>query len=162
MIESNKSMFIVVLVVVVMYLVYDMKYKKNTDGFTTTSVREVTELDTGDSPMSDYGSGVQESKIKKQYNAVADNLEAYDGYNAVVQYAALEPEIFESQKEYTENLGMTSGASALSTRSDPNDVVTWVGLRRPDYHSVYAGSDARVVHSEYPDQLYKGGSTNLF
>jgi hypothetical protein len=41
----------------------------------------------------------------------------------------------------------------MSTRSDDNDVVSWVGLRRPKYDQVYAQPDARVVHSDYPDQM---------
>ena len=42
----------------------------------------------------------------------------------------------------------------MTIRTDPNDVNPWRGLRRPDYHSVYADSTARVDQSEVPETMY--------
>lgn len=105
--------------------------------------------------LSDTGRGVvnrSEAARLKQLK----NLKGYDDYNSLMQYMALEPEVFESQQQYSEDMNRFSlGPSDLAERSDPNDVVNWVGLRRPDYSAVYADSTARVEHSDIPDQMYK-------
>ncbi len=102
--------------------------------------------------LSDWGTGLKNRQLSRQY-ADLENLKEYDDYNEVAQYSALEPEVFKSHSEYTTDLqASTSGASMMSVRSDPNDVNRWIGLRRPDYHSVWAAPDARVDHSEFPDQ----------
>lgn len=105
--------------------------------------------------LSDTGRGVvnrsEEARLKQ-----LKNLKGYDDYNSLMQYMALEPEVFESQQQYSEDMNRFSlGPSDLAERSDPNDVVNWVGLRRPDYSAVYADSTARVEHSDIPDQMYK-------
>lgn len=103
---------------------------------------------------SDWGSGVVSRELAKQHNELA-TLDGYDDYAAVTQYQALDPEVFESHESYGDQIGVSNnGASALAIRSDPNDVVTWTGLRRPDYHSVFAASDARTQHSEFADQMF--------
>jgi hypothetical protein len=103
---------------------------------------------------SDWGTGVKNRELAEQYNDL-NNLDSYEDYNHVMQYQALEPEVFDSHQGFSYDIGVSnSGASAMTVRSDPNDVVPWVGLRRPDYHSVYAGDTARVDHSENPDQMF--------
>lgn len=102
---------------------------------------------------SKHGSGLKNRQLAEQYNELM-NLKGYDDYNAVMKYGALEPEVFDSHESYSHDIGISnSGASTLAVRSDPNDVVNWVGLRRPDYHSAYADSTARIDHSESPDQM---------
>jgi hypothetical protein len=107
---------------------------------------------------SDWGSGVANRKLANQYGDLAD-LSSYEDYNAVAQYMSVEPEVFESHSRYSRDMGRsTSGASTMSVRDDPNDVVPWVGLRRVDYRSVYAGNNVRQEHSEIPDQMPQRGS----
>jgi hypothetical protein len=107
-----------------------------------------------DNQRSDSGQGVINRQLQAQENDLA-NLEEYDDFSAVAKYQALEPEVYESHEQYADQLGISnSGASNMTVRSDPNDVVNWVGLRRPDYHSTYAKSDARQVHSEFADQMF--------
>ena len=76
------------------------------------------------------------------------------GYNFYVKQNALEPEVFESQVEYMEDIqGITnSGASHLTETSHLNTVVPFTGLRRIDY-GVGAGESARVTHSETHEQM---------
>lgn len=138
-----------VLIILVLFVV--CYYFKDSEGFSGNSVREVNDLDTGANPMSDYGRGVLNAKLRDQYEDVIEG--EVEDWGASAQKISLEREVFDSQQEYTENIGMGAGASALATRSDDNDVVPWIGLRRPDYQSVYAGDDRRTVHSEYPDQM---------
>jgi len=118
----------------------------------SSSVTKKSDVDDESEQLSTYGSGVKNRQLAEQYNQLA-NLQGYDDYNSVIKYNALEPEVFDSHDTFSHDIGISnSGASALSIRSDPNDVVPFVGLRRPDYHSTYAGNDARVQHSEYIDQ----------
>lgn len=103
---------------------------------------------------SNSGQGLKNRQLAGQYNDLV-SMQGYDDYNSVMQYASLEPEVFDSHNSYSSNVGIAnSGASSLSVRSDPNDVNPWVGLRRPDYHSVHSGCDVRVDHSEIPDQMF--------
>jgi hypothetical protein len=100
------------------------------------------------------GGGLINHQLNKQYADLAD-LSGYDDYNQLAQYSALEPEVYESHKEYSADMNRsTSGASMMTIRTDPNDVNPWRGLRRPDYHSVYADSTARVDQSEVPETMY--------
>lgn len=78
----------------------------------------------------------------------------YGDYNQLIQAIALEPEVFKSQDEY--NAGMnrfSSGASAQSERSDPNNINHHMGLRRIHYADVDVGENARVVPSQNADQF---------
>jgi hypothetical protein len=103
--------------------------------------------------MSSYGTGVKNRQLTQQYANLSD-LNSYKSWNEVAQYQSLEPEVFESHNDYAGSIGISnSGASALTMRSDDNNVIPFVGLRRPDYHSTYAGSDARQQHSEFVDQM---------
>jgi hypothetical protein len=102
---------------------------------------------------SDTGSGLMNQQLASQYSDL-QNLKGYGAWGEVAQYQALEPEVYESHEEYTDDMNrVSSGASMMTIRSDPNDVNMWRGLRRPDYHSIYAASDARVDHTEVPDQM---------
>ena len=103
--------------------------------------------------VSEYGRGVQDKQFRDRYGALAE-LDGYDDYNSVVQYMSIEPEVYESQAKYSRDMGRsTSGASMLPVRDDPNDVVPWVGLRKPKYRDVYSAAGARQDHSEIPDQM---------
>ena len=106
--------------------------------------------------VSDWGRGVLDKKENQRWDNL-DGNQPYADYNQVMQYTSLEPEIFKSHTEYTQDIDhLNLGPSTLSERSDPNDVIPWRGIRgRPDYQSVYAGRDARQDHSEFPDQMGK-------
>lgn len=104
-------------------------------------------------PHSLVGQGAVNRKATNRYNKLGD-LAGYDDFNAVAQFMALEPEVFESQERYSNDMNRsTSGPSMLSETDHRNDVVPFVGLRRPDYQGVYADQTARVEHSEIPDQM---------
>lgn len=160
MLHEQYNILLIVFILALAYFIYTCDTKQ--DDFSADSVGEISKLDSGDVEKSGFGRGVAEEKMKKRVEDVANNLSGYEDYNSVTKYMAIEPEVFDDQREYTENLRLTRGASTLATRSDPNDVVPFVGLRRPDYHSVYAAEDARVVHSEYPDQQYEYRPSCLF
>ena len=103
--------------------------------------------------VSEYGTGLNNKQAANRYNDLAD-LSAYDDYGAVAQYMAIEPEVYESHARYSRDMGRsTSGASMLPVRDDPNDVVPWVGLRKPKYQDAYSQPGARQEHSEIPDQM---------
>jgi hypothetical protein len=112
------------------------------------------DLDSSDDHQrSKYGRG-EENRNDAQRNRDLQDLAGYDDYNSVAQYQSLEPDVFESHDEYSSNIGVAShGASALSTTSHDNYPVPFVGLRRPDMHSIYADKSARQQHSEYADQM---------
>lgn len=98
------------------------------------------------------GRGLQNRKLAQQYADLAGA--EYSDYSAMSQYMSLEPEVFASQEQYTKDMNRsTTGPSAMAERSDPNDVVPWVGLRRPDY-TVPLSSNIRVEPTEFTDQLY--------
>ena len=102
---------------------------------------------------SDSGSGPMNRQLSQQYQDLQSTT-GYDDYNAFVQAASLEPEVYQSQNEYTKDINRsTSGASNMTVRSDPNDVNRWTGLRRPNYQDVYPAADARTDSSESPDQM---------
>jgi hypothetical protein len=106
-----------------------------------------------DHQLSNYGRG-EENRNADQRNSDLQDLDGYEDYNSVAQYQSLEPEVYESHEEYSGNIGVAShGASALSTTSHDNYPVPFVGLRRPDMHSIYADTSARQQHSEYADQM---------
>lgn len=104
---------------------------------------------------SDTGTGLTNANARNRYDNLRDNLSGYEDYGQVAQYMSLEPEVFESHGQYSNDMNRLSlGPSTMAERSDPNDVVPWVGLRRPDYKSTSASEGARVEHSEIPDQQY--------
>ncbi len=106
-----------------------------------------------ETPKSTWGTGLQNRQSNDRYKDLA-NLAGYDDYNSVAQYMSIEPEVYESHSRYADDMGRsTSGASMLPVRDDPQDVVPWVGLRKPRYHEVYSGAGARQEHSEIPDQM---------
>lgn len=101
------------------------------------------------------GSGALNITLDQQYNNLKSNANFGD-YNAMMQYASLEPEVFASQASYVKEMtNSTSGASNMSVRDDPNDINPWVGIRGAmrDYQSVYADSTARVTPTEYADSM---------
>ena len=101
---------------------------------------------------SEYGSGVYDEKSSKRYEELS-NIQGYDDYNTVVQYMSVEPEVYDSHERYSKDMGRsTAGASMMSVRDDPNDVVPWVA-RKPFYQDSYSQAGARQEPSEYPDQM---------
>jgi len=112
------------------------------------------DLDGGnDHQMSKWGQGVYNRQAGQRQRDL-QNLNEYDDYNSVAQYESLEPEVFSSHEDYSSNIGISSsGASSMTTLSHDNYPVQFVGLRRPDMHSIYAGAGARQQHSEFVDQM---------
>lgn len=101
----------------------------------------------------DTGSAVLNAKASQRYQNVSSNLSGYSDYNSVMQYIGLEPEIYESHANYSADMNRLSlGPSTLAERTDPNDTVPWMGLRRTRYE-VYADENSRVESSETPDQM---------
>jgi hypothetical protein len=149
----------IAVVVVLLITCWDWKPKKKPRKVSTRVSRQA--VDDSDScgngvgvSESDYGRGVTNMRAAERYQDLSQNLAGYGDYAQVAQYMALEPEVYESHQRFAEEANLLNlGPSNMSERSDPNDVVPWVGLRRPDYQSVYANCTARVEHSEIPDQM---------
>jgi hypothetical protein len=100
------------------------------------------------------GSAVLAKQLNDQYSDLINTGSSDNDWSASTQYMALEPEVFASQKDYNANMaGSIVGSSMMSVRDDPNDIVSWVGLRRPQYRDVYSGEGSRTVSSETPDQM---------
>jgi hypothetical protein len=143
-------------VAVLLMSCWDKKPKGSATSRRSPQVVVLKDIDPDDDShqRSEWGSGKKNAQLARQYNDLA-NMDGYNDYADVTKYQSLDPEVFESHDNYADQIGVSNnGASNLAVRSDPNDVVPWVGLRRPDYHSIYAGKDARVVHSEYADQQF--------
>jgi hypothetical protein len=105
--------------------------------------------------VSEYGTGVSNRASADRYRNTK-NVVSYDDYNELAQYMSVDPEVYESHARYTADMNRgTSGPSMMAERDDPNDVVPWVGLRKPKYQDVYASPEARQEHSEIPDQMRK-------
>ena len=104
--------------------------------------------------QSSYGSGLK----NRQYHARAADLRDLNGYGdwgSVAQYQSLEPEVFDSHKEFSHDIGIAnSGASMMAETSHSNHINPTVGFRNAttDYHSISAAADARVVNSTNADQ----------
>jgi len=153
--ETAVALSVAILVVLVLLMsCWGAKPKRKSGNKQSASVNKQSDnANCAAGEISTWGQGVKNRELAKQYNDLM-SMDGYDDYNSVIQYASLEPEVFDSHESYSGDIGVAnSGASNLVVRSDPNDVNPWVGLRRPDYHSVYAGCDARVEHSEYPDEM---------
>lgn len=102
---------------------------------------------------STVGRGAQNRQLKKQYAALSGA--EYDDYNALTQFMSLEPEVVASHNTYSQEMDRTTtGPSNMSERSDPNDTVPWIGLRRPNY-DVPISSNVRTEASESTDQMYE-------
>lgn len=75
---------------------------------------------------------------------------------------ALEDSIYQSHAEFAAEADLsTTSTAALQIRDDPNDVVPWRGLKRPDYQGVFSADDSRVVSSEEPSQMISANATSL-
>ncbi len=144
----------VVIVLVLLLSCWDGKKAKpeRDDGTSASPKRRPPTTDPCTKP-SEWGTGVENTKFRNRYQDLTD-LSGYDDYNAVSQYMSVEPEVYESHARYSDDMGRsTSGASLLPVRDDPNDVVPWVGLRKPKYHEAYCAPGARQEHSDIPDQM---------
>jgi len=159
---SNSNSYVVVILVIAVIVLLCYQAKNKEEGLSNfNNVGDVTALDTGNPQLSSAGRGVEMRKADNQSELLNKNLQGYDDFNSVAQFMALEPEVYENQQEYTENVVGTSGASALSVRDDSMDINPRVGLRLIDYQDVFSGYDSRTVSSEYPDQMLKAKTTCL-
>jgi xanthosine utilization system XapX-like protein len=68
-------------------------------------------------------------------------------YHHAIEQLPIEQEILDSHDEYTQNLDVAQGPSHLTERDDNNDLVPFVGLRRPDYSSIVMDGTARQENS---------------
>jgi hypothetical protein len=68
---------------------------------------------------------------------------------------SLEPGVYTSHKNFVEDAYVSAtGANATNViRDDTNEINPRWGLRRVDYNTVYSGDNARIVSSEFPDQM---------
>lgn len=124
------------------------------EGMTTSPKQAPSDqTDFGWSGESTTGTGVINRSLAQQYKDLKE-VSQYGDYGSLTQIMALEPDVFESNAEYNSSMNRsTNTASSMTVRSDNADIIPWRGLRRPDYQSVYSASDARVVSSQYIDQL---------
>lgn len=97
-------------------------------------------------PVYSVYEGMQDGAVQQE-DAAPPSL----SYTELAARQSLEPEIFEGHSKYTEDM-IYQGASLGSVRSDRNDVVPWVGFRRPDYRP-QPDTTSRAVPSEFPHQL---------
>jgi len=99
-----------------------------------------------------YGTGVSNREFDER---VEDATEKdYGSYQDLIKDIGLDESVVTSHTDYVSNMNRTTtGASNLTERSDDNDVVTWMGLRRPEYHRAYAAYDARQEHSQFPESM---------
>lgn len=83
------------------------------------------------------------------------NITDPGGYQETIKNMSLEPNVHRSHKRFTKDVHRrTTGASVHSLRDDPNDVVPWIGLRRPRYRTqAQSQHGSRTVHSEHPIQM---------
>jgi len=103
---------------------------------------------------SEFGTGVQNRKMEARQADLA-GIESYDDYNSVAQYMSIEPEVYASHNNYTNDINSsTTGPSTLSVTDHPNDINPWL-VRKPFYHDAFPQPGARVESSEYPDQMRK-------
>ena len=137
------------------YFYDNMNNNSSEEGMSNDYVPSITQYELPSYQISDVGSGVEKRREDLQYEDLKDNVDLMSSdYNDTIKYMSLEPEVFNSHKGYVNDIGITNrGASSLTVRSDPNDIVPWRGLRRPDYYSVYAQADARQQPSEFADQM---------
>ncbi len=141
-------MAITIVLVYILYLRYTRaelnKYEADVDKFYKHSYRPVA---------SAHGMERDVTTADERYSRLKQ-LDSYEDYNSVAQAISVEPDVHESHAKYSKDMSRSaSGASTLSVRDDPNDIVPWIGLRKPKYQEVYAMPGARVVHSEHPDQM---------
>lgn len=73
----------------------------------------------------------------------------------------LEQVVRDSHAEFVQDayVNVQTPTTANSVRDDDTGAVKAWGLRRVDYTGVYSGADARVVSSEYPEQLARAASS---
>lgn len=148
MMDEYQGIAVAVIVIIVIAFLYYMRNTKFTDPFITPGTNHES---------SEYGSGEQSANLDKNYADLIIDGEVND-HSEDIKKMALEDDVSESHKEFVKDITRsTSGAAgaAFTLRSDDNDVNPRVGLRRSKYRTyASARSDARVVHSEYPDQMY--------
>ena len=106
-----------------------------------------------DTYHTDTGTGPINTAARQRYKDISSGINAYQDYNQVAQYMSLEPEVFDSNNRYQQDMSQYyQGPSNLTERSDPNDINPWI-LRRPNYQAVYSDATVRVDSSESPDQM---------
>jgi len=143
----------VAIVIVLLLSCWDKKAKPARRVSPPCSRSAMTPASQEDTCRSNVGRGVVNRDFEGRFNQLS-NITGYEDYNAVAQMMALEPEVFESQETYAEDMGRsTSGASVMSVRDDRQDIVPWVGLRRPTYDAICTGAGARQEATETQDQM---------
>jgi len=82
-----------------------------------------------------FGTAQNNRDYNNRVDNVVLNMRGYDSYNDVVRYMGLEPSVYSSHNQWTQDMNhVTSGASMQSERDDLGDLpITWIGLRRPNY-----------------------------
>lgn len=153
--DRNIACGLVILTVLVLIVIFYEKDKKSNKTCNSQPIILVNsqDMDNDRHQRAPWGTGTQNIQLAKQYNML-DNADNLDNYDQVMKYQALEPEVFDSHENYSIDVGITnSGASAMTVRTDDNFPVPFVGIRRPYMHDVYAGAEARQVHTEYPSQM---------
>ncbi len=149
MIKKHKYMLsVVVAVVIIIIVVISLASTNNlTSGFSSMMGIE-------SSTTSDTGRGLLDRNSDARYNKLVNNMASYGSYEDVMKYEALEPSIFESHHQYTKDIGnFNLGPGKLAERSDSNDLVKHIGVRRADYYGVNLDDSARQVPSEIQDQM---------
>lgn len=133
---------------------------------------------TGTSRFSNRGGGITEKHLEGFVNsrsegAPTNNIEP-DGflpdYNSNTEVPvpdwdpaklALEQTVFDSHAEFLQDayINVQGPNNTNTVRDDDSGPVKQWGLRRVDYSSISSGDDARVVSSEYPDQIAREPSS---
>lgn len=100
-----------------------------------------------------WGQGKKNKQLDEQNEFVAE-MGVLGDYNNTMKMMSLEPEVFDSHTSFSDqHMIANSGASMMTEMSHDEDINPRVGLRRTDYNSIYAESDARVVPSEFQNQM---------
>lgn len=149
---GNAELGLGVAVLIVLVLIYMCwkKSRKNNKGsvlFRKSQPRRgLEEYDTYEGMKSSKRKGNAEQV--KEYKALANDVIGYSDWSEMTSAMSVEPEVFASHQSYVNDNTESAGtASWRSERDDPNDVVPWVGLRRPMY-DVGSNSTSRVEESE--------------
>jgi hypothetical protein len=124
----------------------EMEYEDNSSYNTARPNRDMPNIiassDSGDmghalasGGYSYFGTAQNNRDYNNRSDNVVLNMRGYDSYNDVVRYMGLEPSVYSSHNQWTQDMNhVTSGASMQSERDDLGDLpITWIGLRRPNY-----------------------------
>ena len=92
-------------------------------------------------------------RMKERVRSVS-KVVGYDNYGDAAEAMSLDQSVYASHNEFAKAANKsTAGPSALSERSDDQDIIPRVGLRKIDYYSTHSDSSARVDHSEFVQSM---------